>query len=80
MTPLHAIGDWIRHILLLIPIGTARGLFVLMLLGLLVWVLCLPKHVTRRAESVPEPTALSEDLKVWAGLALGIQIVIYLWI
>ena len=79
MTPLHAIGDSIRHILLLIPIGIVRGVFVLLLLGLLIWVLRLPKHVTRRATAVHEPPALSEDLKLWAGLTLGIQIVIYLW-
>lgn len=74
MTPLHRIGDFIRDLLLRVPLPAARALFIALPLGLLVWVLTLP-----REETTPLATTVRrcEDLRLWAALALGIQILIY---
>ena len=74
MTLLHYIGDFIRGLLLQVPLVAARALFLLVLIALLVWVLFMPRqHVTPPSGS----TRLSENLKVWAALSLLVQIVIY---
>ena len=75
MTPLHSLGDWLRGVLLQIPLSAARALFVVTLLALLVWVLMLPRSQTSPGDERPR---LSENLKIWASIALLIQIVIYL--
>ena len=74
MTPLHTIGNFVRELMLQIPLGTVRVLFVSVLVGLLVWVLRLPREMTTPAEEI---TGWSSNLKLGAGIALGIQILIY---
>lgn len=74
MSPLHHLGDFLRELLLQIPLGLARALFILLMAGLLVWVLTLPRHqVAPPARKV----RITENLKVWAATSLLIQIVIY---
>jgi hypothetical protein len=75
MTPLHHAGDLVRELFALVPLWLARALFVALPLFLLVWVLRLP-----RAATVPldRPARWDENLKLWAAIALGLQIVIYL--
>ncbi|MCF7764786.1 MAG: hypothetical protein K9N62_14035 [Verrucomicrobia bacterium] len=77
MSPLHHIGNFLREALLQVPLGVARALFVLLMLTLLIWVLTLP-----RAEvTAPDrPYRLSENLRVWAAIALGIQVLVYLFL
>lgn len=75
MTPLHYIGNAIRDLLLSIPMGAVRILFVGTLVSLLIWVLRLPRERT-----TPKGGAKrwDENLKLGATLAIAIQIVIYL--
>lgn len=70
MTPLHAIGEFVRNLFLQVPMGAARALFLALPIVLLVW-------VARRKPDAVEPPALSRRLKFWATVALVIQIVIY---
>ena len=74
MSPLHQFGEWIRELLMAVPLGAARALFILLMAGLLVWVLTLPKGQTTPPNRQPRWT---ENLKVWAALSLLIQILIY---
>lgn len=74
MTPLHHLGNWLRSLLLAIPMPAVRGLFVLLLVGILVWVLTLPREQTTSPEG---STHLGENLKLWAALTLLIQIALY---
>ena len=78
MSPLHQIGESIRELLLKIPLSAARGLFLLFLAGLLVWVLTLPRSETTPTESKPGEVRLSERLKFWAAVSLVLQLLIYL--
>ena len=75
MTPLHYFGDYLRELLLLIPLSGARVLFVGSLIALWIWILLLPKKETQ-----PEAGARrwDENLKLGASLALGVQVIIYL--
>ena len=75
MTPLHEIGDWLRGMLLLIPMGVVRGLFVALPALLILWVLRLPRAATTPQETESRPL---DNLKLWAVLALLIQVAIYL--
>jgi hypothetical protein len=75
MTPLHHAGDFLRSLLMQVPLGVVRAVFVLLLAGLLVWVLTLPRTQTTRSKPA---VRLTENLKFWAAAALVIQIVIYL--
>jgi len=77
MTPLHHFGEYLRSTLLQIPLPVVRVLFVATLVSLLIWVMCLPKSRT-----TPETGARrwDENLKIGAGLALTLQIVIYIWL
>jgi hypothetical protein len=77
MTPLHQLGDAIRSGLQQIPLSAVRGLFVLSLVVVLIWALRLPAS---RTTPVGGAKRWDENLKLGAGLALGIQIVIYLWL
>lgn len=72
--PLHWMGTFLRDLFGLIPLTGARALFVALPLLLMVWVMRLPD-----AETTPKDRDChwSEDLKVWAWLALAIQVVIY---
>ena len=74
MTILHTIGNFFRELFLKIPLEAVRVLFVLLPLTLLIWVLLLP-----RSETTPpgRESRWDENLKLWAGVALVIQILIY---
>jgi hypothetical protein len=77
MTPLHYAADWLRDMLLLVPMGVVRALFVALPALLIVWVISLP-----RAATTP-PGAESgrlENLKLWAILALLLQVLIYAFV
>lgn len=78
MSPLHQIGEAIRELLLRVPLGAARGIFLLFLAGLLIWVLTLPRSQTTPPGSGKGAVRLSENLKLWAGLSLVLQFLIYL--
>lgn len=74
MTPLHTIGDFVRELMLQIPLSAARVLFIALLTSLLIWVLTLPREAT----TPPDGTGhWSENLKIGAGIALLVQIAIY---
>lgn len=75
MSPLHYFGDLIRQVLLGVPLWAARGLFLILLVLLLVWVLRRPRHEV--VERPDRPVRLQENLKLWAAVALMIQLVIY---
>lgn len=77
MSPLHQIGEAIRNLLLGIPLGAARALFLLFLAGLLVWVLTLPRAQTTPPAAQGGKVRLSENLKLWAALSLALQLLIY---
>lgn len=77
MSPLHYFGDFVRELFLKVPLELARGLFVLLMLALLIWVLTLPKKEVSRSES-SEP--ISENLRIWAALALLVQVVVYVFL
>jgi hypothetical protein len=74
MTPLHAIGNFFRDQLQTVPLPAVRGLFLLLLFAILLWVLRLP-----RSETTPpnRESRWDENLKLWASVALVIQILIY---
>lgn len=74
MTPLHHFGDFVREVMLQVPLSAVRALFLTTLLLLAIWVLKLPKEVTTPPGG---PRRWDENLKVGALLALLIQIVIY---
>jgi hypothetical protein len=78
MTPLHWIGETLRGILLEIPMPVVRGIFVVLLAALLVWILSLPKEATRPPETSRGAARAWEDLRWWAAAALVIQLAIYL--
>ena len=73
-TPLHTIGDFLRELLLQIPLPVARGLFLALPILLLIWVLCLPREVTTPPDGSKR---WDENLKVGAVAALAAQILIY---
>ncbi len=74
MTPLHDVGNFLRDLLLRVPLPVARALFIALPAVLLVWVLRLPREETMPLE--PHPSAAA-DLRWWAAAALAIQIAIY---
>ncbi|MCP5539877.1 MAG: hypothetical protein H7A53_13545 [Akkermansiaceae bacterium] len=79
MTPLHYFGGAIRDAMTAVPMIWVRALFVGLLLALLAWVLCLPRgRVTPPGAADAEARGWSSNLKLWAALALGLQIAIYL--
>lgn len=73
MTILHHIGDAIRSGLSLIPLSVVRGLFLLTLVVILVWVVSLPRSA---GQEKPE-SSWTADLRIWAAAALLLQIAIY---
>lgn len=76
MTPFHYIGDFVRSLMISIPMPVARGLFALFFIGLIIWVIRLPRE--RWAPSKEGKITLSANLKLWALVALGIQLAIYM--
>lgn len=74
MTPLHAIGNFFRDLLLKIPLDMVRVLFVCVPLALLIWVWTLPRSQTTRTG---HESRWDENLKLWASIALVIQVLIY---
>jgi hypothetical protein len=74
VTPLHHIGDFFRDLFGRIPLPVVRGIFIAVPAVLLVWVLLLPRRMTTPSGGT---NRWDTDLKVWAALALVIQIVIY---
>lgn len=73
MTPLHQLGDLLREALAAVPMGLAQALFLALPLIVLIWVLRLPREET----TPPEARSSLANLKLWAALALVIQVVIY---
>lgn len=73
MTPLHHFGSFVRDLFAAIPLAAARGLFLATLVVVLVWVIRLPKETARSSPA----SRWTEDLRVWAAVALAIQIAIY---
>ena len=74
MTPLHEFGEALRQLLLQVPLGAARALFILLPLALLIWVLTLPSAQTKPPGG---RARVSENLKLWAALSLLLQLLIY---
>jgi hypothetical protein len=74
MTPLHHFGDALRNLMLTIPLPAVRGLFLLTLVVLLIWVLRLP---TAAVTPTGGAKRWDENLKVGAAVALLLQIAIY---
>ena len=77
MTPLHQFGEFLRQSLQTVPLGGVRILFVASLVGLLVWVLRLPKIATTPPAGAKR---WDENLKTGAAIAVVIQILIYSWL
>jgi hypothetical protein len=74
MTPLHAIGDFLRGLFAAIPLPVVRGFFLAVPLLLLIWVLRLPRSATTAPAGGGR---WDENLKVWASIALLIQAALY---
>lgn len=74
MSPLHGLGTLLRDVLATVPLGAVRAIFVGIPLLLMVWVLRLPASQTMPPDG---RTGWDSDLRNWAWLALGIQVVIY---
>lgn len=74
MTFLHLIGDTLRLQLERVPLSVARWLLIGVFLILMFWVVQL-----RSSEATPHDRQSKwyEDLRIWAWLALMMQIVIY---
>ena len=75
MTPLHHLGEFFRSLLLLVPLEVVRAVFIAVPLGLLLWVLWLPREQTSPPAGAAGPL---QNLKLWAALALLFQALIYL--
>ncbi len=74
MTPLHYLGDFLRNALLQIPLGLVQLIFIAVPALLLIWVLRRPPDGQSNAPDSETPV----DLRPWAALALGCQVLIYL--
>ncbi len=74
MTFLHWIGDALRQLFEQVPLSVAKWLLIGQFLALIFWVVQL-----RSSETTPQDhqSKWYEDLKIWAWLALMMQIVIY---
>ena len=57
-----------------VPLSAVRVIFLLVFVGLILWILTLPRNVTTDPARKYRPL---ENLKLWAILAMVIQIVIY---
>jgi uncharacterized iron-regulated membrane protein len=76
VTPLHHIGDFFRQLVLVVPLPVVRAIFVLLLVGLLFWIIRLPNERVRPTRN--DPGGWASNLKLWAAIAIGVQIIIYI--
>ncbi|MCZ6674928.1 MAG: hypothetical protein O7C75_18515 [Verrucomicrobia bacterium] len=76
MTPLHHIGDFFRQLVLAVPLPLARAIFVLVLVVLLIWIIRLPSERVRPPSN--DQGGWASNLKLWAAIAIVLQILIYL--
>lgn len=76
MTPLHHIGDFIRGLLVAIPLPVAKGLFLLFFLAIMFWVARLPRERCQAPEG--SASGPGSNLKLWALVALALQVLLYL--
>jgi hypothetical protein len=74
-TLLHQIGNYLRSSLQAFPLDAARYLFLLLIAAVLILILRLPTSETTPVKT--GPLRWDENLKIWATLALLIQLVIY---
>jgi len=74
MTLFHHIGNALRELLMKLPLWSVRAVFLLVFIMLIIWVLTLPKHATVAPNSEHKP---GHNLKLWATLALLIQVIVY---
>jgi len=74
MTPLHHFGDLLRNVLLAVPLPVVRAVFLMLLVSLCIWVLYLPASAVTAPAT---PRGRGANLRVWALIALAIQIAIY---
>jgi hypothetical protein len=74
MTPLHWLGQEVQQLAVSVPLPVVRAMFIAVPMVLLVWVLRLPREQTAAADGTGR---LDENLKLWASLALIVQIIIY---
>jgi|694.fasta_scaffold14957_4 hypothetical protein len=74
-TILHQIGDFVRSILQWIPLEFVRFLFLGLIAAVLIIVLRRPK--TETTPDKPGKSRWDENLKIWAALALVLQLLIY---
>jgi hypothetical protein len=74
MNPLQYVGHQLRELFLLIPMWVVQGLFIAVPLLLMIWII-------RQPEAAATPPGHShrwdEDLRVWAWVALALQVVLY---
>lgn len=73
-TILHTVGDQLREAFASIPIPVVRWLFLAVPVILLAWVLLLPRRAVTRPEGAGR---WDENLRLWAAVALVMQIVVY---
>ena len=67
-------GDWLRELILAVPMNAARGLFLFYYLVLLIWVLTLKEsEVCGTVPGKKKPL----NLRPYAILALVVQLVLY---
>jgi len=74
-SPLHHVGDSVRSLLLAVPMPVVRVLFVALLV--VVWICVLRVRQPEQSSRSESQGRWDENLKLWASLALIIQIVIY---
>lgn len=74
MTPLHHVGEFFRNALLTIPLPGVRAIFVALQVALLIWVLSLPREATRPPDG---SGGWAGNLKIWAALAISLQVLVY---
>ncbi|MGE0755868.1 MAG: hypothetical protein AB7F89_11435 [Pirellulaceae bacterium] len=73
MTPLHGLGQFIREMLSAVPLPAVRVLFLASLAVVAYWVIRLPRSAGRQQPDSP----WTEDLRIWAFVAIAVQFVIY---
>jgi hypothetical protein len=74
MTFLHWIGETLTSQFDQVPLSTARWILIAVLLLLVFWVVQLPSN---QATPDDRQSKWYEDLRLWAWIALMMQIVIY---
>lgn len=73
-TLLHWIGDQARTLCLQVPLPWVRGALIAIPIALMFWVILLPAHRTTPAD---RPATRTDNLKLWAWLALLGQVILY---